>query len=123
VIRGLDVLKNHGVEWNVLTTLHAANGDQGRRVYLFLRDELGAEYIQFIPIIERATPQTLEAADSGWGGHVKDRPLYTQAGELVTQRSIRPDQYGRFMIDVFEEWVRRDIGRVYVQMFDSALAN
>ncbi len=123
VIRGLDVLKTHGVDWNVLTTLHAANGDQGRRVYAFLRDELGAEYIQFIPIIERATPETLEVADSGWGGHVTGRPLYTQTGELVTHRSIGAEQYGRFMIDVFEEWVRHDIGRVYVQMFDTALAN
>jgi serine-type anaerobic sulfatase-maturating enzyme len=123
VIRGLDVLKDHRVDWNVLTTLHAANGDQGRRVYRFLRDELGAEYIQFIPIIERATPETLNVADAGWGGHVKGRPLYTQTGELVTHRSIGSEQYGAFMIDVFEEWVRRDIGRVYVQLFDTALAN
>jgi uncharacterized protein len=123
VIRNLNVLKDHGVDWNVLTTLHAANDDQGGRVYRFLRDELSAEYIQFIPIIERATPETLEVADSGWGGHVKGRPLYTQTGELVTHRSIGAEQYGRFMIDVFEEWVRRDIGRVYVQLFDTALAN
>ncbi len=123
VIRGLDVLKTHGVDWNVLTTLHDANGDQGRRVYGFLRDELGATFIQFIPIIERATPETLAVADSGWGGHVNGRPLYTQTGELVTHRSIGAEQYGRFMIDVFEEWVRHDIGRVYVQMFDTALAN
>jgi uncharacterized protein len=123
VIRGLDVLKRHGVDWNVLTTLHAANGDQGSRVYRFLRDELEATFIQFIPIIERATPETLEVADAGWGGHVQGRPLYTQTGELVTRRSIGAEQYGRFMIDVFEEWVRRDIGRVYVQLFDTALAN
>jgi serine-type anaerobic sulfatase-maturating enzyme len=116
-------IKHHGVEWNVLTTLHAANGDQGRRVYCFLRDELEATFIQFIPIIERATPETLEVADAGWGGHVNGRPLYTQTGELVTHRSIGAEQYGRFMIDVFEEWVRRDVGRVYVQMFDTALAS
>ena len=123
VIRGLDVLKAHGVDWNVLTTVHAANGDHGGRVYRFLRDQLGATFIQFIPIIERATPETLEVANSGWGGDVKGRPLYTQHGDLVTERSIAPEQYGRFMIDVFEEWVRRDIGTVYVQMFDTALAN
>ncbi|MGA2471416.1 MAG: anaerobic sulfatase maturase [Solirubrobacteraceae bacterium] len=101
VMRGLGHLKAHNVQWNVLTTLHAANGDQGTRVYRFLRDELGAEFIQFIPIVERATRQ----------------------GALVTERSIGPEQYGRFLIDVFEEWVRRDIGRVYVQMFDTALAS
>ena len=123
VIRGLDVLKKHGVDWNVLTTVHAANGDQGGRVYRFLRDDLGATFIQFIPIIERATPETLDVANSGWGGEVKGRPLYTQHGDLVTERSIGPEQYGRFMIDAFEEWVRHDIGTVYVQMFDTALAN
>jgi uncharacterized protein len=123
VIRGLDVLKEHGVPWNVLTTMHAANGDQGARVYRFLRDDLGAEFIQFIPIVERATAETLDIANNGWGGHVEGRPLYTQQGNLVTDRSIGPEQYGRFMIDVFEEWVRHDVGRVYVQMFDTALAN
>ena len=123
VIRGLDHLKHHGVEWNVLTTVHAANGDAGGRVYRFLRDELDATYIQFIPIIERATPDTIEVANAGWGGHVNGRPLYTQKGDLVTKRSVGPEQYGRFLIDAFEEWVRRDIGTVYVQMFDTALAN
>jgi uncharacterized protein len=123
VIAGLDVLKAHGVDWNVLTTVHAANGDHGAPVYRFLRDELGAQFIQFIPIVERATPETLEAANTGWGEDVKDRPLYVQEGHLVSDRSIGPEQYGRFLIDVFEEWVRRDIGAVYVQMFDTALAN
>jgi uncharacterized protein len=53
----------------------------------------------------------------------RDRPLYTQTGEYVTDRSVTPEQYGRFLIGVFEEWVRRDVGTVYVQMFDVALAN
>ncbi len=104
VIRGLDVLRRHNVDWNVLTTIHAANGDHGRRVYTFLRDELDATFIQFIPIVERVTEQERD-------------------GHLVTRRSVGPSQYGRFLIDVFEEWVRRDIGAVYVQMFDTALAS
>ncbi|MGZ7087766.1 MAG: radical SAM protein, partial [Ilumatobacteraceae bacterium] len=78
VMRGLDVLKRHGVDWNVLTTMHDANGDHGREVYRFLRDDLGATYIQFIPIIERATEQTLAIANDGWGDGVKGRPLYRQ---------------------------------------------
>ena len=123
VMRGLDVLKRHRVDWNVLTTIHAANGDHGRLVYRFLRDDLGATFIQYIPIIERGTPETLEIADSGWGSGVHGRPLYVQEGTLVTHRSVTPQQYGRFLIDVFEEWVRHDIGAVYVQMFDTALAN
>jgi len=123
VLRGLDVLKRHAVDWNVLTTIHAVNGDHGREVYRYLRDGLGATFIQYIPIIERATPETLPIADAGWGSHVHGRPLYRQDGSLVTHRSVGPQQYGRFMIDVFEEWVRHDIGTVYVQMFDTALAN
>jgi len=123
VMKGLEVLKRHQVDWNVLTTIHAVNGDHGRQVYAFLRDHLGATFIQFIPIIERATEQTLPIADAGWGHGVRGRPLYTQDGSLVTHRSVGPEQFGRFMIDVFEEWVRRDIGSVYVQMFDTALAH
>ena len=123
MLRGLDVLRRHGVDWNVLTTIHAVNGDHGREVYRYLRDGLGATFIQYIPIIERATAETLPIADAGWGSHVHGRPLYLQDGSLVTHRSVGPEQYGRFMIDVFEEWVRRDIGTVYVQMFDTALAN
>jgi len=122
VMKGLEVLKRHGVDWNVLTTIHAVNGGHGRQVYAFLRDELGAQFIQFIPIIERATEQTLPIADAGWGHGVKGRPLYVQDGTLVTHRSVGPAQYGRFLIEVFEEWARRDIGAVYVQMFDTALA-
>jgi uncharacterized protein len=123
VAKGLAALRRHGVEWNALTTVHAANQDQGRDVYAFLRDECGARFMQFIPIVERATPDTLAVANAGWGRRVPDRPLYVQQGNLVTGRSVAPDGYGRFLIDVFEDWVRADIGEVYVQMFDVALAN
>jgi uncharacterized protein len=123
VMAGLRHLREHRVEWNALTTVHAANQSRGRDVYRFLRDECDARFMQFIPIVERATPGTLPIANEGWGDGVRDRPLYTQEGNLLTHRSIAPDGYGRFLIDVFEEWVRRDVGEVYVQMFDVALAN
>jgi len=123
VMAGLEVLKRHEVDWNVLTTIHAVNGDHGREVYTFFRDQLGATFVQFIPIIERATEETFAVAEAGWGEGVKGRPLYKQEGDLVTHRSVGPEQYGRFMIDVFEEWVRHDIGTVHVQMFDTTLAN
>ena len=123
VIAGLAFLKAHDVEWNALTTIHAANQDRGGDVYRFLRDDLGARFMQFIPIIERANEGTLPAANIGWGEEVADRPLYTQSGSLVTERSVSPEGYGRFLIDVYEEWIRGDIGEVYVQMFDTALAN
>ena len=123
VMKGLRTLQRHGVEWNALVTVHAANSGRGREVYRFLRDDCGARFMQFIPIVERASPQTLAAANAGWGDRVRDRPLYVQEGNLVTDRSVSPDGYGRFLIDVFEDWVRRDVGEVYVQMFDVALAN
>jgi uncharacterized protein len=123
VMAGLETLHRYEVEWNALTTVHAANQHAGREVYRFLRDECGARFMQFIPIIERTTPELLPVANEGWGEHVRHRPLYVQDGSLVTDRSIAPDSYGRFLIDVFEDWKRRDIGEVYVQMFDVALAN
>jgi len=123
VMAGLAHLRDAEVEWNALTTIHAANQSRGREIYRFLRDGCGARFMQFIPIVERATPQTLPIANEGWGEGVKERPLYTQEGDLLTDRSIAPEGYGRFLIDVFEEWVRRDVGEVFVQMFDVALAN
>jgi len=109
------------VDYNVLTTVHAANERRGREVYRFLRDECGARFMQFIPIIERVAEVTQDGAVpwSSW----RDRPPYVQEGDVVTGRSVSPDGYGRFLIDVFEEWVRRDVAQVYVQMFDTALAN
>jgi uncharacterized protein len=121
VMRGLDHLRAGEVEWNALTTVHAKNGDRGLEVYRFLRDECGARFVQFIPIIERVA----EADEDGtvpWTSW-RDRPLYVQEGKRVTGRSIGGEQYGRFLIDVFEEWVRHDVAEVYVQMFDVALAN
>ncbi len=123
VMNGLGALRRHGVEWNALTTVHAANQRRGREVYAFLRDDCGARFMQFIPVVERATQQTLAVANAGWGAKVAERPLYVQQGNLVTGRSVSPGGYGRFLIDVFEDWVRADIGEVYVQMFDVALAN
>jgi uncharacterized protein len=104
VLRGLTLLKGHGVSFNILTTLHAANAEHPLEVYRFLRDEVEAQFMQFIPIVERDN-------DSGF-----------QEGTGVTARSITAQQYGAFMTAVFDEWVRRDVGRVYVQLFDVALA-
>ena len=104
VMAGLERLRDHNVDYNVLCTVNAANQDRGPEVYRFLRDESGAEFIQFIPIVERPSP----------GG--------VPTGTEVTERSVSPEGFGRFMVEVFEEWVRRDVGTVYVQQFDSALA-
>jgi uncharacterized protein len=122
VLQGWRHLRRHRVEFNILCTVNAANQNHGRAVYRFLRDELGAKWVQFIPIVERATEATLEVANQGWSERTgRKRPLYTQAGNLVTQRSVGSEQYGRFLVDVFEEWVRHDVARVYIQLFDVTL--
>jgi uncharacterized protein len=97
---GLGLLQTHGVEFNVLTTLHAANAEHPLEVYRFLRDEVRTHFIQFIPIVEE------DVAGPG----------------VVSDCSITGEQYGEFLVQVFDEWVRRDVGKVFVQLFDVALA-
>jgi uncharacterized protein len=122
VMRGFELLQKHQVDVNILCTVHAANQHHPLEVYRFFRDELGVQYIQFIPIVERATTQFLPLANVGWserpGG---ERPLYTQSGHLVTERSVNGKGYGRFLCAIFDEWVQRDVGQVFVQLFDTAL--
>ena len=119
VMRGWRYLREHDVDFNILCTVNAANQHHGRTVYRFFRDELGAKWMQFIPIIERATEQTIHIANKGWSAQPgRKRLLYTQTGNLVTERTVGAEQYGRFLIDIFEEWVRRDVGTVFVQLFD-----
>lgn len=89
VMRGLDLLKKHKVDVNILCTIHAANQDHPLEVYRFFRDGLESEFIQFIPIIERATAEMLPLANEGWSERAGgERPLYTLTGNLVTDRSV-----------------------------------
>lgn len=104
VMRGLRLLQKHEVAFNVLTTVHAANAGHPLRVYRFLRDEVETQFMQFIPIVER------------------DNETGFQEGNRVTDRSVGAEQYGAFLIAIFEEWVRRDVGLVFVQIFDVALS-
>jgi uncharacterized protein len=108
VMRGLTLLRRHRVEFNILTTVHAVNGDHGLEVYRFVRDEIGARYLQLIPIVERIGPD----------GRTGER-----RNDTVTSRSVEPEQWGRFLIAVFDEWVRRDVGEMFVLNFDWALAS
>ena len=123
VVRGLEHLTRHGVDWNALTTVNAANGDHGSAVYRFLREDVGASYIQFIPVVERVPVESLQIAELGWGQRNADRILYQQHGSSVTSRSVGAEQFGQFMVDVFEEWARYDVGDVFVTNFDTALAH
>ncbi|MGE5103353.1 MAG: anaerobic sulfatase maturase [Betaproteobacteria bacterium] len=124
VMRAWETLRRHDVDVNVLCTVHARNADYPLEVYRFFRDEMRAQYMQFIPIVERATPELLSIANQGWGARPGGkRPLYLQRGELVTERSVGADQFGRFLGAIFDEWVSRDVGKVFVQTFDVALGS
>lgn len=103
VLRGVEVLRRHGVAWNALVTVHAGNAHAPLEVYRFLRDEAGARFLQFIPIVERADP-------SG-----------AQRGTALSERSVGGAAFGRFLLAIFTEWVRRDVGTVFVQAFDDLL--
>ena len=124
VMRGWEVLNRHGVDVNILCSVHAANAEHPIEVYRFFRDELKTSFIQFIPIVERVTAEMLPVANMGWGERGSDpRPLYLLEGNQVTERSVGAEQWGRFLNAIFDEWMRRDVGKVFVQMFDAALAS
>ncbi len=106
VMRGLRLLQKHGVKYNVLTTVNRVNADYPLEVYRFLRDEAGTDWIQFIPVVERIDE--------------KGYTLY-QKGDRVSDRSVLPEQLGSFLSCVFDEWVRNDVGRVFVQTFEASV--
>ena len=108
VMRGLRLLQKHGVEYNILVTVNRLTADHPKEVYRFLRDEAKTSWIQFIPVIERMNQDGLNLI---------------QKGKQVSPRSVRPEQFGRFLIQVFDEWVHNDIGIIYVQTFEAALRN
>jgi uncharacterized protein len=124
VVHGYKLLRRHKVDVNVLCAIHAANAEHPLEVYRFFRDELQARYLQFIPIVERTLEDQIPIPQMGWtGGRGGARLLPMQLGGQVTQRSVRAEQFGRFLIRTFDEWVRHDIGKVFVQTFDVALGS
>lgn len=113
VVAGLNMLKKHGVEFNTLTVVNRHNARQPLEVYRFLK-EIGSGYMQFIPVVERIAR---EANDSGL---VLIQPC--DSGEArVSEWSVDPVDFGNFLCAVFDEWVRNDVARYYVQIFDVAL--
>ncbi len=113
VLRGIETLRRNRVEFNTLTTVHRANADHPLEVYRFLRDH-GSGFMQFIPIVERIARQV--TAD----GLQLISPDFTGAAQ-VAPWSVEPRQFGRFLCAIFDEWVRHDVGRCYVQLFDVSL--
>jgi len=103
VLAGLAHLRHAGVEFNLLCSVQAVNSQQPLKVYRYLRDQIGAQFIQFIPIVHRKN-------QTGF-----------QQGLEIQAHSVTAQDYGRFLIEIFNEWVRQDVGRVFVQIFDVAL--
>ena len=121
VVRGWEALARAGVETNILCTVNAANEEHGAQVYRYFRDELGARYLQFIPIVERVRAADLAQAERGWRSGTSAL-LYRQDGDCVTSRSTSPASYGRFLCEVFDQWLAADVGEVFIQDVDSTLS-
>ena len=120
VMRGLELLKKHGVEFNTLTVVHRANSQQPQEVYHFLKG-IGSRFLQFIPLVERTASAEMKTA----GYDFAAPPLPGEAGNssVVTPWSVEAEQYGKFLCAIFDEWVRHDVGKTFVQLFDVALGN
>jgi len=113
VMRGLEVLKKHKVKFNTLTTVHARNERAPLEVYRFLKD-IDSRYMQFIPIVERIAPRV----DPDGSALV---PPSWEDEARTSKWSVSPTDFGRFLCEIFDEWVRHDVGRIFVQMFDVAV--
>jgi len=111
VMKGIQLLKKHGVEYNAMAVVNDYNADYPVEFYRFFK-ELDCHYIQFAPIVERLQPQ---------GNGLK---LTTPDDEAqVADFSVSPVQWGKFLIGLFDEWIKEDVGKYYIQLFDSTLAN
>ncbi len=113
VVRGIETLKRNGVEFNTLTTVHRGNADHPIEVYRFLKEN-GSGYMQFIPIVERITHQVTAE------GLQLISPDFAGAAQ-VAPWSVEPRKFGRFLCAIFDDWVRHDVGRCFVQLFDVSL--
>ncbi len=110
-MRAVNLLNKHKVEWNAMAVVNDYNADYPVEFYRFFKS-IGCRYIQFTPIVERVDGCGRLAA-------VTDR----RPGLQVSEMSVSPQQWGNFLIGVFDEWVKEDVGTVFVQLFDSTLAN
>ncbi len=112
VMKGIRLLQKHGVEWNALAVVNDFNADYPKEFYHFFKD-LGCRYIQFTPVVER----TVKRADG-----LTLAPGMQEGGE-VTDFSVTPEQWGNFLCTLYDEWVKQDVGEIFIQLFDATLAN
>ncbi|RKP58442.1 anaerobic sulfatase maturase [Pararobbsia silviterrae] len=124
VMRGIDALKRHGVPFNALTVVNRINARRPVDVYRFLTQEIGATYIQFSPCVETRDFETREPLGHDLAalplvGSPAARPGHPDS--IVTDWSVDPDDWGYFLKRTFDEWARKDVGRVLVNLFETAV--
>ena len=113
VMQGIQLLKKHRVEWNAMAVVNAYNAEHPLEFYHFFRDN-GCQYLQFTPIVERLTE------------HEDGRTLASLADDReipLADASVTPQQWGNFLCTIFDDWVRHDVGKMFVEIFDCTLAN
>ncbi len=113
VMQGISLLKKHRVEWNAMAVVNAYNAEHPLEFYHFFRDN-GCQYLQFTPIVERLTE------------HEDGRTLASIADDReipLADASVTPQQWGNFLCTIFDDWVRHDVGKTFVEIFDCTLAN
>ena len=113
VMHGIKLLKKHGVEWNAMAVVNAYNANHPLEFYRFFKEN-GCQFLQFTPIVERLTR------------HEDGRTLASLADKdeiSLSEASVTPEQWGYFLCAIFDEWVRKDVGKIFVEIFDCTLAN
>ena len=113
VMQGIKLLKKHGVEWNAMAVVNADNANHPLEFYRFFKEN-GCQFLQFTPIVERLTR------------HEDGRTLASLADKdeiSLSEASVTPEQWGYFLCAIFDEWVRKDVGKIFVEIFDCTLAN
>ena len=113
VMQGIKLLKKHGVEWNAMAVVNAYNANHPMEFYRFFKEN-GCQFLQFTPIVERMTR------------HEDGRTLASLADKdeiSLSEASVAPEQWGYFLCAIFDEWVRKDVGKIFVEIFDCTLAN
>lgn len=130
VMHGIDMLNRFGVEWNAMAVVNDFNADYPLDFYRFFRDELNCHYLQFTPVVERLKPASQPSTLNNKQLTINNNPSTTnhslahlgdEEAELAPF-SVTPQQWGRFLCEIFDEWVRRDVGEYFVQLFDATLA-
>lgn len=113
VMQGIKLLKKHGVEWNAMAVVNAYNANHPLEFYRFFKEN-GCQFLQFTPIVERLTR------------HEDGRTLASLVDKdeiSLSEASVAPEQWGYFLCAIFDEWVRKDVGKIFVEIFDCTLAN